>query len=103
MTHAQFVGKQCVLLASSRANTSFMSKYFTCFVIYIECSNKTRFFRLCLRRWLEQDSSCAICRKTLSLNLNHVLREDGGNVDEVDPTFQYMMEALHPQNNGLFR
>jgi hypothetical protein len=32
-----------------------------------------------------------------------VLREDGANVDEVDPTFQYMIEALHPQNNGLFR
>jgi hypothetical protein len=53
---------------------------------------------------LEQDSSCAICRQALSLNLNHVLREEGaGNAEEVDPTFQYMMEALHPQHNGLFR
>jgi hypothetical protein len=61
------------------------------------------FHELCLRRWLEQDSSCAICRQTLSLNLNHVLREDGANPEEIDHTMNYLMDALHPQNNGLIR
>jgi hypothetical protein len=61
------------------------------------------FHELCLRRWLEQDSTCAICRVPLSLNLNHVLREDGGAVEEVDPTMQYIVEALYPQNSRLSR
>lgn len=34
--------------------------------------------------------------------MNHVLREEGVATEE-DPTFQYMIEAFHPQNNGLFR
>ncbi|KAI6226078.1 hypothetical protein M3Y95_00764100 [Aphelenchoides besseyi] len=57
------------------------------------------FHEVCLRRWLEQDSSCAICRQTLALNLNHILREDGAPVEEVDPTLQYVVEAFSPQNN----
>jgi autocrine motility factor receptor len=34
------------------------------------------FHELCLRRWLQQDSSCAVCRTALSLHLSQVLRDD---------------------------
>ncbi|KAH7728371.1 E3 ubiquitin-protein ligase AMFR-like protein [Aphelenchoides avenae] len=63
------------------------------------------FHELCLRRWLEQDSSCAICRQALSLNLNSTLRggvEDQAGI-EVDPTLQFVVEAISPQNNRFSR
>jgi hypothetical protein len=62
------------------------------------------FHELCLRRWLEQDSSCAVCRR--ELNLGRVARVSANQappVDEVDPTLQFILEAFSPQNNRFGR
>uniref|UniRef100_A0A914C7F4 Autocrine motility factor receptor n=1 Tax=Acrobeloides nanus TaxID=290746 RepID=A0A914C7F4_9BILA len=62
------------------------------------------FHELCLRRWLEQDSSCAVCRR--ELNLGRVARvgvNQAPVVDEVDPTLQFILEAFSPQNNRFGR
>ena len=60
------------------------------------------FHALCLRRWLEQDSSCAICRKALALNLTQLIHEAPA-VEDADPTLQYVFETLSPQNGHLSR
>uniref|UniRef100_A0A7E4VNB6 RING-type domain-containing protein n=1 Tax=Panagrellus redivivus TaxID=6233 RepID=A0A7E4VNB6_PANRE len=41
------------------------------------------FHEVCLRRWLQQDSSCAVCRTALSLHLNQLLRDDIQVEDEI--------------------
>uniref|UniRef100_A0A915E821 Uncharacterized protein n=1 Tax=Ditylenchus dipsaci TaxID=166011 RepID=A0A915E821_9BILA len=61
------------------------------------------FHELCLRRWLEQDSSCAICRQPLALNLNHVLRNGEIIGEEMDNALQYVVEVFSPHNNRLAR
>lgn len=61
------------------------------------------FHELCLRRWLEQDSSCAICRQPLSLNLNNVLRRGENMGEDMDNALQYFFEAFSPHNNRFAR
>uniref|UniRef100_A0AC34QT00 Uncharacterized protein n=1 Tax=Panagrolaimus sp. JU765 TaxID=591449 RepID=A0AC34QT00_9BILA len=40
------------------------------------------FHEICLRRWLQHDSSCAVCRTGLSLHLSQVLRDDVNGDDD---------------------
>ncbi|KAL3102145.1 hypothetical protein niasHS_003554 [Heterodera schachtii] len=58
------------------------------------------FHEHCLRRWLEQDSSCAICRKTLALNLTRPQQNIAGIEDN---GLQVFLEAFSPQNNRFAR
>lgn len=68
------------------------------------------FHEACLYRWLEQDSSCAICRKVLDLDLTQVRNNDAiqrqrRNTlnEEMNNTLQYFIETFSPHNNRLAR
>lgn len=62
------------------------------------------FHEHCLRRWLEQDSSCAICRKTLTINLARPQQQQQpANIAGEENGLQLLLEAFSPQNNRLVR
>ena len=52
------------------------------------------FHEICLRRWLQHDSSCAVCRDTLSLHLSQVLRDDTNGDDEIGAATLIGMEMM---------
>jgi len=64
-----------------------------------------------LRRWLEQDSSCAVCRKSLSFNLNNLRQhhQQQNNInpiiagDDVGQAMQMIVEIFSPHNNRIIR
>lgn len=69
------------------------------------------FHEHCLRRWLEQDSSCAVCRKSLSFNLNNLRQQHQQNNnnnpiiagDDVGQAMQMILEIFSPHNNRIVR
>nr|CAD2149809.1 unnamed protein product [Meloidogyne enterolobii] len=69
------------------------------------------FHEHCLRRWLEQDSSCAVCRKSLSFNLNNLRQhhQQQNNInpiiagDDVGQAMQMIVEIFSPHNNRIIR
>jgi autocrine motility factor receptor len=67
------------------------------------------FHEFCLRRWLEQDSSCAVCRQSLDLvdanqgRLQPDARQDNPLNDEVVNTLQQFIDTLSPYNNRFSR
>lgn len=62
------------------------------------------FHEHCLRRWLEQDSSCAICRKTLTLNLARPQQQQPQvNIAGEENGLQLFLEMFSPHNNRLAR
>ncbi|CAK5121481.1 unnamed protein product [Meloidogyne enterolobii] len=77
--------------------------------ILLHISNS--FHEHCLRRWLEQDSSCAVCRKSLSFNLNNLRQhhQQQNNInpiiagDDVGQAMQMIVEIFSPHNNRIIR
>ncbi|KAF7639132.1 hypothetical protein Mgra_00001367 [Meloidogyne graminicola] len=99
------------------ANEEDLLKISQCLICWQHMKNARKlpcshiFHEHCLRRWLEQDSSCAVCRKSLSFNLNNLRNQQQLNInnntiivgDDVGQALQMILEIFSPHNNRIVR